>query len=500
MKPHATPAPRSAALDALRGFAILTMALSGMIPFGAQPGWDATLPAWMYHAQLPPPTHKFNPAVVGLTWVDLVFPFFLFSMGAAIPLALGPRLAAGAAPRGLMLAALRRGGSLLLFAVYVEHLNPWRMASQPGAATWWQALLGFALLFPALTRLPQRWPLAIRAAVRLAGWAGCAAWLAVQPFADGGGFSLLRADIIIVVLANVVASASIIWIATRESPATRLVVMLGLIALRLAHEDGGVLRLLWSWPLAGASPEWRALAEPVQPYLAKYLQLYYQQYLLIVLPGTFAGDVLRHAPSVLAASLDEPRRARCGWQAVLAIGLIVGVLTGLQARWLPWTGVATLAMLAAMRPLFVGSRRNPPIEPPAAEIAALFRWAAAWLLLGLLLESYEGGIRKDPHTLSYLFTTAGLAGFALLAFVALLEGCRVQRPFGLLVVCGRNPMLAYAGIRGLVPPLVHLTGLETLGQRLLASPWLGVVRGVLKTLLLAALTALFTRLRWLWRT
>lgn len=496
MNPLATPAPRSAALDALRGFAILTMALSGMIPFGLQPGWDAPLPAWMYHAQLPPPTHKFNPAVAGLTWVDLVFPLFLFSMGAALPLAFGPRLAAGAASRELMLAALRRGGLLLLFAVYVEHLNPWRMASQPGAATWWLALLGFALLFPALTRLPQRWSRTAQGLVRGAGWAACAAWLMLQPFADGSGFSSLRADIIIVVLANVVASASIIWIATRESPAARLLVMLGLVALRLAHDDGGVLRLLWSWPISSVAPQWHALAEPVQPYLAKYLQLYYQQYLLIVLPGTFAGDSLRRLCSALPTTSGEPRRASSALQASLATGLIVGVLTGLQSRWLPWTGVVTLALLVAMFPVFVRSRGS----SLSTEIAVLFRWAAAWLLLGLLLESYEGGIRKDPHTLSYLFTTAGLAGFALLAFVALLDGCRLQRLFGLLVACGRNPMLAYAGIRGLLPPLLHLTGLETLGQRLLASPWMGVLRGVLKTLLLAVLTALFTRLRWVWRT
>ena len=40
---------RALGLDALRGFAILTMFLSGLIPFGV-------LPDWMYHAQVPPPS------------------------------------------------------------------------------------------------------------------------------------------------------------------------------------------------------------------------------------------------------------------------------------------------------------------------------------------------------------------------------------------------------------------------------------------------------------
>ena len=70
---------RNESLDALRGFAILTMILSGSIAYGD------VLPAWMFHAQVPPPDHKFIPAIPGITWVDRVFPFFLFSMGAAIP-------------------------------------------------------------------------------------------------------------------------------------------------------------------------------------------------------------------------------------------------------------------------------------------------------------------------------------------------------------------------------------------------------------------------------
>ncbi|HEX4875511.1 MAG TPA: DUF5009 domain-containing protein, partial [Chitinophagaceae bacterium] len=64
---------RNESLDALRGFAILTMILSGAIAYGN------VLPAWMFHAQVPPPAHKFDPSIPGITWVDLVFPFFLFS-------------------------------------------------------------------------------------------------------------------------------------------------------------------------------------------------------------------------------------------------------------------------------------------------------------------------------------------------------------------------------------------------------------------------------------
>jgi predicted acyltransferase len=99
---------RNESVDALRGFAVLTMVLSGSIAFGD------VLPAWMYHAQVPPPDHTFNPAIPGITWVDLVFPFFLFSMGAAIPLSFQAHFQTGA-PRFTVLAVAARRLVLLAF-------------------------------------------------------------------------------------------------------------------------------------------------------------------------------------------------------------------------------------------------------------------------------------------------------------------------------------------------------------------------------------------------
>lgn len=80
---------RAYAVDLLRGLAIVGMVLSGQIL------WHAELPAWLFHAQVPPPSFRFDPSVPGITWVDLVFPFFLFSMGAAFPLALRKRWSSG---------------------------------------------------------------------------------------------------------------------------------------------------------------------------------------------------------------------------------------------------------------------------------------------------------------------------------------------------------------------------------------------------------------------
>src|SRR5919202_1481178 len=120
---------RAYALDALRGFAVLAMVLSGTIKFGI-------LPAWMYHAQEPPPTHNFNPNLPGLTWVDVVFPLFLFSMGAAIPLALSSRLAKGFTTKQVILYILKRGVLLGTFAIFLQHIRPFTINNNPTEQTW----------------------------------------------------------------------------------------------------------------------------------------------------------------------------------------------------------------------------------------------------------------------------------------------------------------------------------------------------------------------------
>lgn len=50
---------RAYALDALRGYAIITMVLSATIV-------TQVLPGWMSHAQTPPPDHIFNPSLPAL--------------------------------------------------------------------------------------------------------------------------------------------------------------------------------------------------------------------------------------------------------------------------------------------------------------------------------------------------------------------------------------------------------------------------------------------------
>ena len=91
---------RLRSLDAFRGATI-----AGMILVNNPGSWDHVYPA-LLHA----PWHGWTPT-------DLIFPFFLFIVGVAIPFSLGRRVEGGAARGGLFLRVLRRSAILILLGL-----------------------------------------------------------------------------------------------------------------------------------------------------------------------------------------------------------------------------------------------------------------------------------------------------------------------------------------------------------------------------------------------
>ena len=124
---------RALALDALRGYAIITMVLSATII-------SSILPGWMSHAQTPPPEHIFNPEIPGITWVDLVFPFFLFAMGAAFPFSIGRHAEKGRSKLMLCYDAIKRGIQLTFFAIFIQHFYPYVISSPQDLRSWLLAI------------------------------------------------------------------------------------------------------------------------------------------------------------------------------------------------------------------------------------------------------------------------------------------------------------------------------------------------------------------------
>ena len=474
---------RAYALDALRGLAILAMVLSGRLPFDHN-----ALPSWMYHAQEPPPLFNWIGDLPGITWVDLVFPFFLFAMGAAFPLALTRRMESQVPRWKLAAFILERGFLLVFFALFVVAIRPYVIDNSPTAATWLLALLGFFILFPILTRLPDAWPGAAKILIRSAGWLAAIAFFAFVKYPDGSGFRLSRSDIILVVLANMAVFGSLAWLLTRQNLLPRLGLLGILLAIRLSNlpqPSAGWVHDLWTF----SPPQWQGL-----------YKLYFLQYLCIVIPGTIAGDLIlqwtktaRPTREIAASKSWSLLRYVC--LVALMLGLVLVLLAGLKARWLLETTLITFALG------YVGWKL---VQNPRNDIEMLyknlFQWALYWLVLGLVFEPYEGGIKKDHPTLSYYFVTSGLAICVYIGFSILIDVLHQKRWVRLLIDNGQNPMIAYAGINNFVVPLLALTGVSGWLTHWATSPWRGFCKGACITLLVALITSFLTRLKIFWRT
>lgn len=546
--------PRAHALDALRGYAIITMVLSAMEAF-------SVLPRWMYHAQVPPPDHVFDPTIYGITWVDIIFPFFLFSMGAAIPLSLGRQHAKGESIMKLTWKTVQRWVKLTFFAIFIIHAFPFMLGYEQEWMRYAMPIFFFILL--CLMFMPNPFGLSPYKA-RAITWSAyliAVGFMLLQPYAGGAPFRLTDSDCIMLILANVSLTGSIIYLLTIGHPLRRLALLPFLVALFMAAHTAN------SWPALLIHTSWL-------PWL--YLPAY-QEYLLIIIPGTVAGEwiaqwlekmkandtskglvdnyqkkngavlengnplkggreavlengngvkndekaVLENENKVRTRSeeMKEKENALALPVALLSLALIVVNVVLLFGRHLVANLVATM-VLTALTAWLLRSRReagttgveaakqetsnqrssSAPASPTLHFWQRLSSAGAYLLLLGLCLESYEGGIRKDDVTLSYLFVTCGLAFYALLLLTVVCDHWHVRWLCAPLEMVGKNPMVAYVSASMVIIPVLILTQLYPYIDALSSQPLTGFLKGVLLTALCMALTAWFTHKRWFWKT
>ncbi len=564
------PAPRLVGLDALRGLAVLLMCLSGLLP--------TALPNWMYHGyypaylpvgweqeqaeETPSPVAAQNeggenneaePDALGLadvddllapdpgvteeagvvewepapkkfrgkewpsfTWVDWVFPMFLFAMGAAIPLALSRRLARGDPTWRLMLGAVGRFVLLVFFAVYIQQITPWHQNPSPGLAEWWTTLLGLGLLVPVLARLPFNTPRGLRLAVRGFGVAGVMLLLAMvndrdtnAPFAWRMGEDV---DIIILLLAWASLPAAWLWLWTRNAGwvmwTVRLVVALPLAFVAHQHAmptqwrwfantfDGFVSAMQWPKQLLDLRGLNQALPGHLPESLLNLSTMYdftWFKLLWVVVPGTVVGDILVRYMAEQRELANIPRPAPVeqskavklagtawgiGRHAIITVGLlgcVVAILVGLKdyagafARLGPLP-VATpyAALLLGLPPLVIAllAMIGKP-GPNGRTLRRLTLWGTAWLTMGLILCVWpdprtptgfvENGISKGPPArLSWYLVSLGLSILFLVVLMLWTDVRGWRWPFGLLTTNGRNPMLAYALIHGPLAAVVAI--------------------------------------------
>jgi len=466
---------RAYALDALRGYAIITMVLSAAIA-------PEILPAWMYHAQTPPPDHIYNSAIAGLTWVDLVFPFFLFAMGAAFPFSIGKKMEKGENQIRLVWDAVVRGLQLTFFAIFIQHFYPYVLSSPQDARSWGLALLSFALLFPMFMRIPLDMPKWAHVVIKISAYAFAFVLMATVQYAGGRTWSLDFSNVIILLLANMAVFGTIVYMLTQKNRWARVAILICVMAILMSSATEG---------------SWAQAVFNFTPFPWMY-QFAYLKYLFIVIPGSFAGEYLVEWMNLRNSEVGSHFKKDGKISIILLLltmAIIVSNLYFLYCRLL----VANLMVSTLL--LAFGCFILRKVEGFNQKLWKKLFYAGAYLvILGLCFESYEGGIKKDPSTYSYYFVTSGLAFMALLAFNIICDFYGCLRGTKFLVMSGQNPMIAYVAGDLLIMPLFSLFGITPLLAYFNSNAALGFLQGVIITSIAVLVTMFFTRIKWFWRT
>lgn len=487
---------RADSLDAMRGLTIAMMVLCGTII-------TTVLPLWNSHCQVPP--SGFDPSIYGITWVDLVFPFFLFAMGAAMPFSVGSRMGRGVRRLTIGAESIWRGLKLAFFAIFIQNCYPWvvagSMGQEAGPGVWTVTLGAFLVLFLLFGRFPGYHGrlfnvglplLGFVLACTIMGWVESHVSLPSEFMSTSPGklaiFDrhldgiLYKSNIIILLLGNMAAFGAVIYLATIGRPVTRLAVLPFLMAILLGKDTAG---------------SWQQAVYCWSPFPWLY-QFEFLKYLFVVIPGSIAGEYLRDwiiKGGANSSDTASRRAVSTAMVAILSLALIVINVTLLFGRHMT-DNLYISAILAAMTVYF--AHRMPSDRKILGELVKAGAFA---LMLGLFFEAFQGGIRKDDPTFSYYFTTTGLAFYCLAMLVIVCDIYRWRRLSAPFTLAGKNPMIAYVAPTMCINPILNLCGIGDQVLYIWEQSWyMGLLRGVLFTVLSIALAAVFSKLKYYWRT
>lgn len=461
---------RIASIDILRGITIAGMVLCANI------GYYSNLPAWMFHAQTPPPTYGFNPEVAGITWVDLVFPFFLFAMGAAFPFALRKRLERGESKFSIVGGLVKRWLILTVFALILGNAYSVGSAAQPEWVIQVFKIVLWVSLFLALVRITASESATglkkhLGLAVNLTGVSLLVLLAVIFTKCFGLQLSRWTSDIIIMILAVMAIWGGVLWMLTKDNIRLRWLVILLIAAFKaLDSYAPAALEFVPSCSAIGWFFSWDWL-----------------QYLLIILPASVVGDmILNHSRSGDALVIDK-QGAIAG---AVAFAAVVVQLWGLFTRNV-LADFCISAVLAAVFVVLTWRNRN---------LYSCVAWIGfALMLVGIALDPVDGGITKDYCNLSYLFTTGGMS--ALMTAVLLMLEMKFGLKCSFVAGVGQNPMLAYTVTSFLIGPVLTMLGVLPVLYGLSAgSQFWGLMQGVIITFLMMLVTYVFTKMKLFWRS
>ena len=449
---------RIATIDILRGIAIFGMILCGNIGFGSG------LPGWMFHCQTPPPTYAFDPTNVGITWVDLVFPFFLFTMGAAFPLSMRKKLENGTSKWAITGNLFKRWLTLTIFALVLGNGYQTGQSARPEYQVMIYNILLWGVMFMSLVRTDNRH-------INNAGMFLMVVMAFIRIDYFGVPLNRWTCNIIIMILANIAIYGGLIWMFTRNSIKMRLLVLLFIASIKA---------------LASYAPETLAWA-PRFTAIGWFFNWKFMQYLFVAVAGSIAGDMLLEYSRSGQKAVIQKKHIAAGF---IAIAAVIVQLWGLYTRHVFLDFTISAALGGAFVLLTIKDRN---IMSKIGYMGFIF------MLIGIALDPVDGGITKDHCNLSYLFTTSGMAA-PTAAFLLMLE-IKWQIKGRGLSGSGQNPMLAYTVTSFFTGPVLTLIGIGAwLDNICVGSPFWGVTRGLVYTLLMVAVTCFFTNKKLFWRS
>ncbi|HMR18629.1 MAG TPA: DUF5009 domain-containing protein [Sphingobacterium sp.] len=462
---------RNYSIDLLRGLAIIGMVLAAVIP------WTSDFPGWMYHAQVGPPNFKFNPNNPGITWVDLVFPFFLFAMGVAFPLALRNKLANrqyGVITSGL----LRRGLLLVFFAITLAYLTPENLTG-PDWLNYATSLLTFFSFFLIFMRFEggklRRYGLQLLGFVVI----GLLIWYHSEVL--GNTFDKSKNNIIILVLANMAVFGSVFWLLTSENFLLRIAVLIAFMGVWFTKDiDGSWTQTFWNF----------------HPDIRWFYNFSFLKYLFIVLPGSILGDLLVRNKDITNNMYTDSEQKKARLLALLGLTFVVFHVVTLYMRLLQLNlfGHAVFGIA-----FFLFFKKNG--KGQISFYKTLVGWGFVLASVALFFEPLDGGIKKDPSSFSYWFLTSGLAFVFYIVCDYLTKTCSSNLLITSIVKSGQNPMVAYCVSAFCITPVLGLLHVLPIFDMLSqVNPYLGLIRTVVYILLMISITHYTTDKRWFWRS
>jgi hypothetical protein len=281
-----------------------------------------------------------------------------------------------------------------------------------------------------------------------------------------GGLNIQNNDSILRVLANVYFVGAILWFASKDNETLRIGFIFLILSAYLGDIEMGYMQDFWRW-----QDPWHLIS----PYLLKYLILF--------LLGTIAGDWLMKREFIFQKPAFQ-------WDYfILSMVVTICILSGLFQRNIAFTLLSGILALS-----FFYYRQKLKKELGSGK-SKLFYAGIFILFCGLLMEPFQGGVKKDPSTLSYFFITGGLAFIWVFSF-GNMNTSKLDLYFSPIKSLGKNALMAYFIAGFLIIPFFNLSGMSDIfGQATLFL----VIKAVLVTFLSGAIVHYLTKKGFFWK-